>query len=237
MAGVLRRAEGRCGRCAQERQGASWAKPSGRYRPMANWCRRSTATGASFEKHLEKKVKDKAVTNGIVLSDADVHQLTRDLARAIMMIRAYRMRGHLHANSTRSASPSRPRTTTNCRRRITASRSRLRPADLPRQCARARIRHHPADAGDPDGTYCSTLGVEFMHISIPRRRPASRRASKAPTRRSPSPRGARRRSSKADRGRGLRAIHRRQVQGHQALRPRRRRVAIPALEQIIKRGG
>ncbi|TIT96359.1 MAG: hypothetical protein E5W39_19175, partial [Mesorhizobium sp.] len=43
-------------------------------------------------------VQHKAVMNGVSLSDADVHQATRDSVRAIMMIRAYRMRGHLHAN-------------------------------------------------------------------------------------------------------------------------------------------
>ena len=67
-------------------------------RPMANWSRRSTATGAWSKSIVEKKVKDKAAANGAALSDADVLQATRDSVRAIMMIRAYRMRGHLHAN-------------------------------------------------------------------------------------------------------------------------------------------
>ena len=48
-------------------EGASWAQAQlAARRPMASWSRRSTAIGALVEKHLEKKVKDKAVTNGAV---------------------------------------------------------------------------------------------------------------------------------------------------------------------------
>src|SRR5439155_9717081 len=35
---------------------------------------------------------------GVEISAADVQQATRDSIRALMLIRAYRIRGHLHAN-------------------------------------------------------------------------------------------------------------------------------------------
>ena len=73
-------------------------------------------------------------------------------------------------------------------------------------------------------TYCSTLGVEFMHISDPEEKAWIQERIEGPDK---GDRLHRRRQegdpAEADRGRRLRAVHRRQVQGHQALRPRRRR--------------
>jgi len=115
---------------------------------------------------LAKKIK--AHGNGAVLSDVDVQKATQDSIRAIMMIRAYRARGHLHAN--------------------------LDPLGIAgKQEDHAEL--HPSSYGFGDAdfdrpifidyylgletatvnqmveilqrTYCSTLGVEFMHISDP----------------------------------------------------------------------
>src|SRR6478609_8398311 len=52
---------------------------------------------AVVEKVISDKLGAKAKAAGTVLSAADVQQATRDSVRAIMLIRAYRMRGHLHA--------------------------------------------------------------------------------------------------------------------------------------------
>jgi 2-oxoglutarate dehydrogenase E1 component len=79
-------------------KGASWARPSWPLQANGELVSALDGDWGLVEKHLEKKVKDKAVAGGTVLSDADVLQATRDSVRAIMMIRAYRMRGHLHAN-------------------------------------------------------------------------------------------------------------------------------------------
>ena len=46
----------------------------------------------------QKAVADKALAKGESVSAEAVMQATRDSIHAIMMIRAYRMRGHLHAN-------------------------------------------------------------------------------------------------------------------------------------------
>jgi 2-oxoglutarate dehydrogenase E1 component len=102
-----------------------------------------------------------------VHSDAELQQATRDSVRAIMMIRAYRMRGHLHAN--------------------------LDPLGI--QAPRDPESLHPANFGFVEAdytrpifidgvlglrfatvpemlailkrTYCGTIGYEFMHISDP----------------------------------------------------------------------
>ena len=102
------------------------------------------------------------------MSDEDVLRATRDAVRALMMIRAYRMRGHLHANLDPLG--------------IEA------PKDDHNELHPSAYGFEEADYDRPiflDGvlgleyatiremldilrrTYCGTLGVEFMHISDP----------------------------------------------------------------------
>src|SRR5690606_29576448 len=62
-------------------RGASWAKPS--WPPQANGELVSALDGnwGLVEKHLERKVKDKAngaAAGGVAISDADIQQATRD---------------------------------------------------------------------------------------------------------------------------------------------------------------
>src|ERR1700722_3862017 len=53
---------------------------------------------AQVEKAVGTKLAAKAQAKGGEQSPADVHQATRDSVRALMLVRAYRMRGHFHAN-------------------------------------------------------------------------------------------------------------------------------------------
>ncbi|CAM5432229.1 2-oxoglutarate dehydrogenase E1 component [Mesorhizobium sp. UC74_2] len=149
-------------------KGASWARPS--WPLVANGELVSALDGnwGLVEKTIEKKVKEKAASNGVAVSEADVHQQTRDSVRAIMMIRAFRMRGHLHANLD-------PLGIAN-------------PLEDYNELSPANYGFTEADYDRPifldnvlglefgtirqmleilTRTYCSTLGVEFMHISDP----------------------------------------------------------------------
>ncbi|RUX05421.1 2-oxoglutarate dehydrogenase E1 component, partial [Mesorhizobium sp. M8A.F.Ca.ET.023.01.1.1] len=148
-------------------KGASWAKPSWPLQANGELVSALDGNWGIVEKHLEKKVKDKAVTNGVVLSDADVHQATRDSVRAIMMIRAFRMRGHLHANldplgiakleDYNELSPENYGfTEADYDRPIFLDNVLGLEFGSIRQMLEILTR-----------TYCSTLGVEFMHISDP----------------------------------------------------------------------
>src|SRR5207237_101088 len=56
-----------------------------------------TGDWAEVEKTIGDKVKAKAQSKGVEISAADVQQATRDSIRALMLIRAYRIRGHFHA--------------------------------------------------------------------------------------------------------------------------------------------
>ncbi|HVL71769.1 MAG TPA: 2-oxoglutarate dehydrogenase E1 component [Beijerinckiaceae bacterium] len=148
-------------------RGASWKKPGW---PEAangelvaaldgNWGEVAKATG--------DRIKAKAQAKGVEITQAEVLQATRDSVRALMMIRAYRMRGHLHAH--------------------------LDPLGFEPRVDQEEL--HPSHYGFAEGdwdrkifldkvlglefgtireivailerTYCQTLGVEFMHISDP----------------------------------------------------------------------
>src|SRR5690606_34537862 len=104
---------------------------------------------------------------GAPATSADVLQATRDSIRAIMMIRAYRMRGHLHADldplKLKAEEPA-PEldpasygfTEADYTRKIFIDNYLgLEYATIPEMLAILRR------------TYCSTVGVEYMHISDP----------------------------------------------------------------------
>ena len=217
-------------RRARARDGASWKKPN--WPVAAQWRARLGARrqlGPSREGSSATRSRPRRRRSGVELSDADVQQATRDSVRALMMIRAYRMRGHL-ARQSRSARPrSRSRTT----RSSTRASYGFTEADYDRKIfidnvlglEFATIREMLAIL---QRTYCSTLGVEFMHISDPAAEgldPGAHRGRRQGDHL--HPRGQARDPQQADRGRRLREVPRRQVHRHQALRPRRRRVADP----------
>ena len=52
---------------------------------------------AALEQDLGKKIKAGVASRGAEISEKQVQQAARDSVRAIMMIRAYRMRGHFYA--------------------------------------------------------------------------------------------------------------------------------------------
>ena len=150
-------------------KGASWKKPN--WPQVANGELVSALDGnwGVVEKIVTDKLKAKAA-DPVVKADvatADIERSARDSVRAIMMIRAYRMRGHLHAN--------------------------LDPLGLEPRKDHEEL--HPSSYGFTDAdydrkifidkvlglefatirqmlsilrrTYCGTIGFEFMHISDP----------------------------------------------------------------------
>lgn len=148
-------------------RGASWKRPDW---PIAADGEMVSALGGDFsvnEKKIGDKLKGKAKAQGIELSDEAVQQATRDSVRALMMIRAYRMRGHLHADldplklaEAKDHEELHPHsygfTEADYDRKIFIDHVLgLEFATIPEMLDILRR------------TYCSTLGVEFMHISDP----------------------------------------------------------------------
>jgi 2-oxoglutarate dehydrogenase E1 component len=146
-------------------QGPSWQLPNWPQRPRGELISALDGDWAEVAKTVGDKVKAKAHANGVELSQADVQQATRDSVRALMLIRAYRIRGHFHANlDPLGLEPPKdheeldPRTygftEADFDRRIFIDR--VLGLDF------ATIREIVAIL---QRTYCQTLGVEFMHIS------------------------------------------------------------------------
>src|ERR1044071_1748105 len=74
----------------------SWRRPNLQH---ANGELIAALTGdwSEVEKAVGDKIKGKAQAKGVEISAADVQQATRDSIHALMLIRAYRARGHFHA--------------------------------------------------------------------------------------------------------------------------------------------
>ena len=222
--------EGRRGRRRQERAAApSWQRPNWPPRRTAIWSPRSTATGPRSKRRSATRSRPRRRPSGVELSAADVQQATRDSIRALMLIRAYRMRGHLHANldplgleprqertrsSIRAPTASPTPTSTARSSSTTCSASNSRP------CARSSPSCGAPIARRSASSSC-TSPIAAQKGWIQERIEGPRQGDHL------HPRGQARHPQQADRGRRLREIPRRQIHRHQALRPRRRRVADP----------
>src|SRR5262249_33575299 len=83
---------------AASARGPSWQRA---HWPQATRSERAPALdgdGRAPERWLGDKVKARAQAAGVEFSVAEVQQTTRDSIRALMLIRAYRARGHFYAN-------------------------------------------------------------------------------------------------------------------------------------------
>src|SRR5260221_7150993 len=146
-------------------EGASWGRANWPLTPRDDLAAALDGNWVTVEKAVGAKLAVKAQAKGAEISAADVHQATRDSVRALMLIRAYRMRGHFHA--------------------------KLDPLGIeaPRDREELDPRSYGFTEGDFDRkifldhvlgleygslreivaicerTYCQTLGVEFMHIT------------------------------------------------------------------------
>ncbi len=87
---------------AKTAKGASWKVPQWPLIQRTDLISALDGDWPSTEKAIADKLKAKAATPkqpGVEApTEESVHRATRDSVRALMMIRAYRMRGHLHAN-------------------------------------------------------------------------------------------------------------------------------------------
>ena len=78
-------------------EGPSWGRDNWPPTPRDDLTSALDGNWAEVEKVVGTKLAAKAQAKGPELTAADLHQATRDSVRALMLIRAYRMRGHFHA--------------------------------------------------------------------------------------------------------------------------------------------
>jgi 2-oxoglutarate dehydrogenase E1 component len=150
-------------------EGPSWQKPNWPLRPNGDLVAALDGQWAETEKKIGEKIAAKlaplARAKGVELDDAGVQQATRDSLHALMLIRAYRMRGHFHAKLD-------PLNLV-----VEQNEEELDPksygfteADLDRKIFLDKVLGLEFASMREileivRRTYCQTIGIEFMHIS------------------------------------------------------------------------
>ncbi|MGB7034877.1 MAG: thiamine pyrophosphate-dependent enzyme, partial [Xanthobacteraceae bacterium] len=150
-------------------EGPSWGRDNWPLTPRDELTSALDGNWAEVEKIIGGKLAAKAQagapTKGAVAVTADVHQATRDSVRALMLIRAYRMRGHFHAKlDPLGIEPPRDREELDPRSYgfVEGDFDRKIFLDHVLGLEYASLREIVAIC---ERTYCQTLGVEFMHIT------------------------------------------------------------------------
>jgi 2-oxoglutarate dehydrogenase E1 component len=190
------------------------------------------------EMALGDKVKARAQAAGVDVSAAEVQQATRDSIHALMLIRAYRARGHFYANLDplglephHNEEDLDPRSygfsETDYDRRIFLDRVLGLEFGTLREIL-AILRR----------TYCQTLGVEFMHISDPAQKGWIQERIEGPDKEITfTPEGKRAILNKLIEAEGFEKFCDLKFTGTKRFGLDGAESMIPALEQIIKRGG
>jgi 2-oxoglutarate dehydrogenase E1 component len=226
------------GQIRSNADGASWKRPNWPIHANGELVSALDGNWITVEKNVGDKLKGKAQKSGVELSAADVQQAARDSVRAIMLIRAFRMRGHLHANLDPLAIEP------------VKSHEELEPAsygfgasDLDRKIfidgvlgvEFATIREMVAIL---QRTYCNTLGIEFMHISDQAQKTWLQERIEGPDKEIAfTPEGKRAILNKLVEAEGFEKFIDLKYTGTKRFGLDGGESLIPALEQIIKRGG
>jgi 2-oxoglutarate dehydrogenase E1 component len=150
---------------ARQARGPSWKRPDWPIRPNGELIATLDSDWGEVEKSVGDTIRAKAQGQGVDLTAADVQRATRDSVRALMLIRAYRVRGHLHANLDPLGLEPR-----HGQEELDPRSYGFTEADYDRKIfidhvlglEFASLREIVAIL---QRTYCQTLGVEFMHIS------------------------------------------------------------------------
>jgi 2-oxoglutarate dehydrogenase E1 component len=226
------------GDAVKNAKGASWKQPGWTVPMNGELVAALDGNWIEAEKAVGQKIKAQAQPRGIELTSEEVQQATRDSVKALMMIRAYRMRGHLHAKldplelEPRSVQPE-----------LDPASYGFTEADLDRKIfidhvlglEFASVREMVAIL---TRTYCQTIGVEFMHISSPEEKGWIQERIEGPDKEITFTReGKRAILNKLVEAEGFEKFIDVKYTGTKRFGLDGAESMIPALEQIIKRGG
>ncbi len=219
-------------------EGPSWGRDNWPLTPRDDLTSALDGNWATVEKAVGAKLVAKAQAKGAELSAADVNQATRNSVRALMLIRAYRMRGHFHAKldplgieAQRDREELDPRT------------YGFTEADFERKIfldhvlglEYGNLREIVAIC---ERTYCQTLGVEFMHITNAAQKAWIQERIEGPDKEISFTREGRRAIlNKLIEAEGFEKFCDLKFTGTKRFGLDGAELLIPALEQIIKRGG
>lgn len=223
-------------------EGPSWERDNWPLTPQddltsaldGNWAEVEKAMGSKIAAKAQAKAGDRAGA----LSSQDVLQATRDSVRALMLIRAYRMRGHFHAKLDPLGIEA-PKN----REELDPRTYGFSEADFDRKIfldhvlglEYASLREITAIC---ERTYCQTLGVEFMHISNAAQKAWIQERIEGPDKEISFTREGRRAIlMKLVEAEGFEKFCDTKFTGTKRFGLDGGESLIPALEQIIKRGG
>src|SRR5438552_3446312 len=219
-------------------RGPSWQHPGWPAPPRGELVAALTSDWSEVEGAVSDKVKARAQGSGVELSATEVQQATRDSIRALMLIRAYRARGHFHANLDPLGLE------------VPKDEEELDPrsygfgdADLDRRIFLDRVLGLEFASVRQilailQRTYCQTLGVEFLHISDSAQKGWMQERIEGPDKEISFTReGKRAILNKLVEAEGFEKFCDLKFTGTKRFGLDGAESMIPALEQIIKRGG
>ena len=219
-------------------EGPSWRRDSWPLAPRDELTSALDGNWAQVERSIGAKLAAKPQAKGAELTPADVHQATRDSIRALMLIRAYRMRGHFHAKlDPLGIEPPRDREELDPRSYgfVDGDFDRKIFLDHVLGMEYATLREIVAIC---ERTYCQTLGVEFMHISNAAQKAWIQERIEGPDKEISFTREGRRAIlMKLIEAEGFEKFCDLKFTGTKRFGLDGAESLIPALEQIIKRGG
>jgi 2-oxoglutarate dehydrogenase E1 component len=219
-------------------EGASWGRDNWPVTPRDELTSALDGNWAQVEKVVGTKLAAKAQAKGVEPSAVDVNQATRDSVRALMLIRAYRMRGHFHAKLDPLGIEA-PRD----REELDPRSYGFTEADFDRKIfldhvlslEYGSLREIVAIC---ERTYCQTLGVEFMHITNAAQKSWIQERIEGPDKEISFTREGRRAIlNKLVEAEGFEKFCDLKFTGTKRFGLDGAESLIPALEQIIKRGG
>ncbi len=192
---------------------------------------------AAIENHIAARIKAEPAA-GTLYSQDDLLRATRDSVHALMMIRAYRMRGHLHAKlDPLGLEPPKDR------EELHPATYGFTEADYTRSIfidgvLGLRFATIPEMLKILRRTYCGTIGFEFMHISDPAEKSWLQKRIEGPDKEITfTKEGKRAILTKLVESEGFERFLDTKYTGTKRFGLDGGEAIVPALEQIIKRGG
>ncbi|EJF76482.1 2-oxoglutarate dehydrogenase E1 component [Bartonella birtlesii] len=153
-------------------EGATWQRDHWPLKENSELVSALDGDWSVLEKHVGDRLKEKAVKDaaqkGTICSEQDIIRATRDSVHALMMIRAFRARGHLHAR----LDPLQLAEKLEDYKELSPEAYGFTSADYERPIFIDHVlgleyATIPQMLEILNRTYCSTIGVEYMHISDP----------------------------------------------------------------------
>src|SRR5512138_1685792 len=223
----------------EDARGPSWKRPDWPEPANGEYI---SALGGDWttvaEKKIEQQIASAAQVDGVELSPAETMKAVRDSIRALMLIRSYRVRGHLAANldplglTERKPHPELQPETYGF---TPDDMDRLIYLDKVLGLEMATVRQIVEIL---KRTYCSTIGVEFMHISDPAQKAwLQERIEGADKEITFTDMGKKAILAKLIEGESFEKFLDKKYTGTKRFGLDGGEAMIPALEQIIKRGG